>query len=216
MPLGKIIREKREELHMTQEDLADRMGVSRQAVSKWESGLSIPAQGNLQELCDILGFALPEETAGEGAPRKHPSKALWIFGITGWAVACILAVLFPVRAWQRMERAAEKRITDVSFYDNAGRKIEREANWYGLAPFTTVVVTYQGETPDAAAVYLTPSGTETLSERRQLVVVPLDDDNKGYVLIQLTLEEYVMGHLQVVLTFGSVSISSDDYNVLCN
>ncbi len=50
MSLGKTIKEKREELRMTQEELAEKLDVSRQAVSKWEADLSVPAQGNLQEL----------------------------------------------------------------------------------------------------------------------------------------------------------------------
>lgn len=41
MPLSTVIREKRKELGLTQEQVAERLGVSTPAVSKWESGDSL-------------------------------------------------------------------------------------------------------------------------------------------------------------------------------
>lgn len=41
MPLSTVIREKRKELGLTQEQIAERLGVSTPAVSKWESGDSL-------------------------------------------------------------------------------------------------------------------------------------------------------------------------------
>lgn len=43
---------------MTQEKLAQRMGVSRQTISKWESGEAYPELGNLMELCEIFSCKL--------------------------------------------------------------------------------------------------------------------------------------------------------------
>lgn len=214
MSLGKTIKEKRENLHMTQEELAEKLEVSRQAVSKWESGLSVPAQGNLQELCKLLDLTLPEdEDTAESAPRRSAPRLLWIACITGWAVACALGIVLGVQAWQRAERAAAQGISDVSFYDGEGYEINREANWYALTASTTVVITYEGTAPDAATVYLTPSGSETFSERKQLAVIPWNDAQKGYVLVRLTFAESMMGHLQVALDYGDTSIFSDLYNV---
>lgn len=45
---------------MTQEKLAQRMGVSRQTISKWESGEAYPEVGNLMELCEIFSCKLDE------------------------------------------------------------------------------------------------------------------------------------------------------------
>ena len=44
--------------NMTQERLADRMGVSRQTISKWESGESAPELGKLIELCGIFSCTM--------------------------------------------------------------------------------------------------------------------------------------------------------------
>ena len=45
--LGEVIRENRTRCKMTQEFVAESLGVSRQAVSKWESGASDPSTSNL-------------------------------------------------------------------------------------------------------------------------------------------------------------------------
>ena len=56
----------------TQESLAERVGVSRQAVAKWERGAALPGPGNLLALRQCLGGALPEPPgpAGEGAAES--------------------------------------------------------------------------------------------------------------------------------------------------
>ena len=44
----------RKENNLSQEQLADRLGVSRQAVSKWESGSSYPDMDKMIQICNIL------------------------------------------------------------------------------------------------------------------------------------------------------------------
>ena len=48
----------------SQEDLAEKLGVSRQAVSKWESGASDPSTTNLMALAKLFGMT-PEELLRE-------------------------------------------------------------------------------------------------------------------------------------------------------
>ena len=50
MDMSKAIREGRDRLGMSQEALAERLGVSRQAVSKWEMGTSVPSPENRRAL----------------------------------------------------------------------------------------------------------------------------------------------------------------------
>lgn len=58
--LGETIKRYRIECKMTQEFVAERIGVSRQAVSKWESGLSEPNTSNLIALAQLFD-STPEE-----------------------------------------------------------------------------------------------------------------------------------------------------------
>lgn len=58
--LGETIRERRTALQMTQEFVAEQLGVSRQAVSKWENGTSDPSTSNLFALADLFGISVEE------------------------------------------------------------------------------------------------------------------------------------------------------------
>ena len=53
--LGKRIRNLREDAHMSQAELARELQVSRQAVSRWESGSSVPDASIVSDLCRALG-----------------------------------------------------------------------------------------------------------------------------------------------------------------
>ena len=58
--LGEILKEHRLRCSMTQEFVAEALGISRQAVSKWENGTSDPSTSNLLKLADLFGVT-PEE-----------------------------------------------------------------------------------------------------------------------------------------------------------
>jgi len=58
--LGDILKQHRESCKMTQEFVAEALGVSRQAVSKWESGTSAPSTTNLMALANLFGITAEE------------------------------------------------------------------------------------------------------------------------------------------------------------
>lgn len=60
MSLSENIKNKRKELKLSQEYIADQLGVSRQAVSKWETGQSEPTASNLTELAALFEISLSE------------------------------------------------------------------------------------------------------------------------------------------------------------
>ncbi len=63
--IGKIIRQARIQQNMTQLELADRMGVSFQAVSNWERGNSMPDISKLETLCEVLKLNVQELLSGQ-------------------------------------------------------------------------------------------------------------------------------------------------------
>lgn len=78
MTLGQRISLYRKKLNISQEELGARLGVSRQAVSKWETDLSAPDLNNLIGLARELGVSLAELTetpGGTGCRRKTPAKS---------------------------------------------------------------------------------------------------------------------------------------------
>ena len=58
--LGESLKEHRTRCHMTQEFVAEHLGVSRQAVSKWENGTSDPSTTNLLALAKLYGVPAQE------------------------------------------------------------------------------------------------------------------------------------------------------------
>ena len=62
--LGKKLRENRVRCKMSQEFVAEAVGVSRQAVSKWENGISDPSTSNLIALAKLYGLSAEELLEG--------------------------------------------------------------------------------------------------------------------------------------------------------
>ena len=58
--IGCFIMEKRKSIGLTQQQLADQLNVSFQAVSKWEQGLSSPSTTNLLALAKLYGVSVGE------------------------------------------------------------------------------------------------------------------------------------------------------------
>jgi len=66
--IGNFIAENRKNKNLTQEALAEKLGVSKNAVSKWERGLNLPDASIMPELCKILSITLNELFSGEKIP----------------------------------------------------------------------------------------------------------------------------------------------------
>ena len=69
--IGKFISTSRKSKEITQEQLAEKLGVSKNAVSKWERGLNLPDASIMQELCNNLEISLNELFAGEHLKEKE-------------------------------------------------------------------------------------------------------------------------------------------------
>ncbi len=63
--IGKFIASCRKEQGMTQVNLAEKLGITDRAVSKWENGKSMPDSGIMLELCELLKINVNELLLGE-------------------------------------------------------------------------------------------------------------------------------------------------------
>lgn len=72
MTLGEKIKEQRTAHGLSQETLAEAMGVSRQAVTKWEADQSAPSSEKLILLAKLFHISLDEMIGNEVTPREVP------------------------------------------------------------------------------------------------------------------------------------------------
>ncbi len=72
--IGKFIAFCRKEQGMTQAVLAEKLGISDRAVSKWETGKSVPDSGIMLELCDLLKINVNELLSGERIMAENYDK----------------------------------------------------------------------------------------------------------------------------------------------
>lgn len=93
--LAENIARYRKRKGLSQEKLSESMGVSRQAVTKWETGLSRPSSGHLIRLAELLGVSVDTllGNEGEAAPRlgedsEQEDKMPWVF--VGISASCVL------------------------------------------------------------------------------------------------------------------------------
>ena len=69
--LGEVLRDHRVRCKMTQEFVAESLGVSRQAVSKWETGTADPSTSNLLALAKLFGISAEELLRNVGSPEHE-------------------------------------------------------------------------------------------------------------------------------------------------
>ena len=68
--IGKFIATQRKQKELTQEQLAEKLGITKNAISKWERGLCLMDMSLLKPLSEILGVSINEILAGELIENK--------------------------------------------------------------------------------------------------------------------------------------------------
>lgn len=98
---GATVAALRKERGMTQLDLAEQMGVTDKAVSKWERDLSLPDTASLPKLAETLGVTVDELMLGRpanpgAAPAPAPSEAARLVPLILQGVALAMGVAVTV------------------------------------------------------------------------------------------------------------------------
>ena len=212
MTLGEQIKMAREKSNLSQEELAAKLGVSRQAVSKWENGSSMPHGMNRDMLIQIL-----ELNAFE--PEVQPNKSVDNSKI-GFLIAAIIffvliigLLITQIPEVQNTEPVSPM-ITDITFYDSDQQKVTDEALWYDAARIESILVQWEGGTPDNIKMFATPSGSETIEETELLLTKSIADGDSVELLDADSLKTGFQNHVFFELDFGGgVIVTSELYNV---
>ena len=74
--IGKFIAERRKEQNLTQMQLAENLGITDRAVSKWENGRSLPDSSIMLSLCELLKISVNDLLYGEVTSMENRDKEL--------------------------------------------------------------------------------------------------------------------------------------------
>ena len=72
--IGRFIAERRKKAGLTQMQLAEKLGITDKAVSKWERGIAMPDTSIMHKLCDILGISVNELLCGEKIDMENNNQ----------------------------------------------------------------------------------------------------------------------------------------------
>ena len=95
MDLGERLYQLRKARNLSQGEVADALGVSRQSVSKWENDTSVPELDKLVKLGELFGLTLDELVKGEAAPAPvgRPERPRPVSGPAGGRRIAAIALL---------------------------------------------------------------------------------------------------------------------------
>ncbi len=117
--IGKFIAEKRKERKMTQEQLAERLGISKNAVSKWERGICLMDMSLLKPLSELLQVKVIDILSGEKVKEEQMQDKYEMalnnmvrvnrmksksFGVYGMLIIYVILIIYKV-------------VNDICFYD---------------------------------------------------------------------------------------------------
>ena len=75
--IGMFISECRKKQKLTQVELADKLGITDRAVSKWETGKSLPDASIMLDLCQILKITVNDLLNGEAVTMSENNQKLF-------------------------------------------------------------------------------------------------------------------------------------------
>ncbi len=177
---GKFISSLRKERGFTQAELAEKLGITDRAVSKWETGKCLPDAGIMVELCEILGISVNELLTGEKIAMDNYKE------IAEKNLADSI----------RLENEKNKRLT----------KAEEFIGWLGVAvSFIMIVcgVMFASAAPMAGLILCSSGGATVLITT--IYATLLECDN-GYYECQSCKHRYVPARNAVIF---SVHVGSD-------
>ena len=147
MTIGQTIAQLRKEHGLTQEQLAERLLVSRQAVSKWETGAAQPDLDNIRALSAFFEVSADVflQPVGQELPAEPPEpdgkreKRSW-----SWLLLAVLACAAPVLGWLGVRVLA--RHGAVVLY---GWLVPLTATVFALGGVAALLVLYRRKRPAA-------------------------------------------------------------------
>ncbi|MQS89247.1 helix-turn-helix domain-containing protein [Companilactobacillus mishanensis] len=91
MKISEQIRTHRKSNKMSQQELADKLHISRQSISKWENGTALPSFANIVTISELFDVSLDELIKGDDNLKDHLEEKMEPSNVVG-----ILSIAFPL------------------------------------------------------------------------------------------------------------------------
>ena len=138
--LGEVLKQHREECKMTQEFVAESIGVSRQAVSKWETGRGYPSIDSLKEISRYFSVSIDELLSGDQlvliAEKENKSNLNGLcdllFGFTD--LLSLMLIFLPLYS-----KPVDGYIYSVSLIEYVDNEIWIRMTYWGLFIALTII-----------------------------------------------------------------------------
>ena len=118
--IGKRIISLRKNKNMTQVELADKLGISYQAVSSWERGNSMPDIAKIPEIADLFQISIDEligESKVVNAVLKIPNHEQWKYeNLAEEEIKEVLPILKPNQITEVIHSIDKSKIKDISMF----------------------------------------------------------------------------------------------------
>ena len=131
MTLGQRIQELRKGLDLSQEELGEKMGISRQAISKWEADQTIPDLDKLIALSKLFGLTIGQLLGVEqplpppAAPKSSRRLRILLAGMGALVLALTVAVaVLGVQVWNMKRQSS---VDDLLYIYLSGQELFQRA-----------------------------------------------------------------------------------------
>lgn len=191
--IGSIIRNHRIAKGLTQEELGSKVFVTKQAVSKWETGKTLPDIEMMRKLCDILEINNDEILGGSIEETKKSRKWFKVFAVVS-VISILAALFFSMGGFDYVDRHTQSGVAYLSVFSGCELVTTDE---YGITSDLNFEDFRNGYKSDIG--YGEIRGTINLSDKYNIEFGFVNTNNWHNVHIRLDVEEQ-NGHLTVKQT----------------
>ncbi len=107
--IGKYIKDQREERNLTQTELADKLYVSRQTISKWENGINKPDRVTFKKVENVLGSSFEDykkkkrKEISDISKKKKKSLALGLFFMSCLVILTVYFAYYFINTYDKTQ-----------------------------------------------------------------------------------------------------------------
>ena len=188
---AKKIKDLRLKNKLTQKEFANKLGVTYQAVSKWENAKNMPDISIIKEICNIFNLDIDELLNNK--KKKNSNVKIWIFGIGALTLITIIFVTIIIKNSSSFEFKTITSNCDEFTITGSAAYNDKKTSIY------ISDVNYCGKHTDVVYKSLTCSLYEDYRNTKTMI------GSCGESSEEQTLEEFV----------GNVTINVNDYKASC-